>query len=134
MALYRQVAIGIGKKHILLEGMGKTGSEKGVKESPVMAAIHKVFAWQAGHSIYHEMESYGLNGAYPTRLQPLLFDLYLGVSVAWHHWLGLDLEEPLKLARKSQAGGLLTPPLPSQLSSSQLLSSRPQKRPGGSRS
>ena len=126
MASYRQVTIGIGKKHLLLEGVAKG---KRVTETPIMAAMHKVFAWQAGHSIDQEMDSYGLNGAYPTRLQPLLFDLYLGVSVAWHHWLGLDLEEPVKVVGKGrtqgfQVEGLLTPP-----SSSQPSSSQPQKHP-----
>jgi hypothetical protein len=91
VALYRQVAIGISKKHLYNR---PHLTKAGPQESASDGAVHKLFAWQAGHSVAQEMESYGLDGDFPTRLQPLLFDLYQTVSLAWHQWLGLDTEQP----------------------------------------
>ena len=103
VSLYRQVVIGIAKKHLYLN------PKLFLREYPSEGAIHKLFAWQAGHSVAQEMESYGLDGNYPTRLQPLLFDLYRLVSQAWHEWLGLsDLlslgEDGLNSSKKRKRG------------------------------
>ena len=104
VSLYRQVAIGITKKHLL------PGLQRAPTEPHPAAAIHKICAWQAGHSIEQEMGSYGLDGRYPTHLQPLLFDLYQGVSEAWHQWL--EIGTPSNHARvdpgKEQGGEMLT--------------------------
>jgi hypothetical protein len=70
VSLYRQIAIGITIKHLQIR------LKQLPKESQSEETIHKLFAWQAGHSIEQEMQSYRLDGDYPTQLQPLLFDLY----------------------------------------------------------
>jgi hypothetical protein len=84
ISLYRQIAIGITIKHLQIR------LKQLLKESQSEETIHKLFAWQTGHSIEQEIQSYGLDGDYPTQLQPLLFDLYWSVSEAWHQWLELS--------------------------------------------
>jgi len=36
-----------------------------------------------------DIQSYGLDGNYPDRLQPQLLDLYQAASKSWHEWLGV---------------------------------------------
>jgi hypothetical protein len=40
-----------------------------------------VFAWQSGHRPLQRANNYGLDGAFPTKLQPQLLELYKEVSV-----------------------------------------------------
>jgi hypothetical protein len=48
-----------------------------------------VFAWQSGHCPLQRGMTYGLNGAFPTKLQPQLLELYEWASTRWHEFLHL---------------------------------------------
>lgn len=48
-----------------------------------------VFAWQSGHRPHERARTYGLDGAFPTRLKPALLQAYARVSHAWHNFLYL---------------------------------------------
>ena len=59
-----------------------------------------VFAWQSGHRPLQRGTVYGLDGAYPSNLQPQLLRAFEWASVKWHEFL----RQPSKQC----------PPLPSQ--------------------
>ncbi|KAL6789482.1 hypothetical protein GGI42DRAFT_347252 [Trichoderma sp. SZMC 28013] len=67
--LLRQLCIGITEKHD--------------------ANRNVVFAWQSGHRPLQRGVTYGLDGAFPTRLQPQLLELYEWASTRWHEFLHL---------------------------------------------
>lgn len=46
-------------------------------------------AWQSGHRPLQRARTYGLDGAFPTRLQPQLLECYDHVSTRWHEFLHL---------------------------------------------
>ena len=46
------------------------------------------FAWQSGHRPRQRGTTYGLNGAFPSQMQPALLNIYEWVSVEWHQFLG----------------------------------------------
>ena len=50
--------------------------------------IH-IYAWQTGHQRSTNISTYGLNKAYPSRLQPELLKQYLRISEVWHKWIGV---------------------------------------------
>src|SRR2546423_11786408 len=52
----------------------------------------QVFAWQSGHRREMNMSTYGLDSAYPRRLQSELLHAYLWISQLWHRWLGFLVE------------------------------------------
>lgn len=58
-----------------------------------------VFAWQSGHRPLQRGITYSLDGAFPTKLQPQLLDLYKWTSTKWHEFLHL----PSKLASSSSS-------------------------------
>jgi hypothetical protein len=51
------------------------------------ADINTIFAWQSGHRPLQRGITYGLDGAYPFRLQPSLLRCYEWASVRWHEFL-----------------------------------------------
>lgn len=59
-------------------------------------AAHRnvVFAWQSGHRPLQRGVTYGLDGAFLTRLQPQLLELYEWASTRWYEFLHL----PSKIA------------------------------------
>ena len=48
-----------------------------------------IFAWQAGHQQSTNVAIYGLDAAFPGRLQPELMEQYRRISRLWHRWLGI---------------------------------------------
>jgi hypothetical protein len=86
IALYCQIVIGIPITHLYQACYQQPQQPQSYR------VIHQVFAWQAGHLIDREEASYGLNGAFPNRLQPPLFRQYRDVSTAWQKWLDLGIE------------------------------------------
>jgi hypothetical protein len=58
-----------------------------------------VFAWQGGHRPLQRGSTYGLDGAFPTTMQPQLLDLYEWASLRWHEFLHL----PSKLTPRTNA-------------------------------
>ncbi|KJZ69798.1 hypothetical protein HIM_10816 [Hirsutella minnesotensis 3608] len=55
------------------------------------------FAWQSGHRPLQRARTYGLDGAFPTQLQPQLLERYEWASTRWHEFLHL----PTKLCQDS---------------------------------
>ncbi|KAF1357150.1 hypothetical protein EJ07DRAFT_129553, partial [Lizonia empirigonia] len=51
------------------------------------ADINIAYAWQSGHRPLQRANTYGLDGAFPTHLQPSLLRVYEWVSARWHEFL-----------------------------------------------
>jgi hypothetical protein len=49
--------------------------------------MNVVFAWQSGHRPIQRATTYGLDGAFPTQLQPALLRAYEWASTRWHEFL-----------------------------------------------
>ncbi|KAK2684922.1 hypothetical protein QWA68_016528 [Fusarium oxysporum] len=81
--LYRQLAIAITERHVRevytpfnrYDDLG-SGADR-----------NAVFAWQSGHRPLQRATTYGLDGAYPFRLQPALLRAYEWASTRWHEFL-----------------------------------------------
>jgi hypothetical protein len=118
--LLRQLCIGITEKHVreVYEPFNRF-DDKGAD-----ADRNVVFAWQSGHRPLQRGFTYGLDGAFPTTLQPQLLHLYKWASTRWHEFLHLpskiapsaavslrglqgDMPEPTQHASKASGGCLL---------------------------
>ena len=64
-----------------------------------------VFSWQAGHKRATNVSTYGLDQAYPGRLQPELLYEYLRISQIWHRWLGFSDGVPEQAVNNGIVGG-----------------------------
>ena len=89
---YRQLAIGIAKKHLLAQSLYNIATTKpkdqfGTGTEPI---LQRLFAWQAGHDLKEHVRSYGLDTDCPTQFSSGLLDLYWTASTAWHEWLELS--------------------------------------------
>lgn len=70
-----------------------------------------VFSWQSGHRPIQRASTYGLDGAFPSKLQPALLRIYEWASVRWHEFLQqpsralleVEGEVPLQASRASLA-------------------------------
>lgn len=93
----RQLSIGITKKHVqeIYEPFNRF-DDKGPN-----ASRNVVFSWQSGHRPGENGRSYGLDGAFPTAMQPQLLDLYQWVSMRWHEFLGVASKSTSPQARVS---------------------------------
>ncbi|KAL7903745.1 hypothetical protein GGI35DRAFT_492304 [Trichoderma velutinum] len=83
--VYRQITIGVTEKHVReiylpFNQYDDRGSE---------ADLNVIFAWQSGHRPLQRGITYGLDGAYPSRLQPSLLRAYEWASFRWHEFLHL---------------------------------------------
>jgi hypothetical protein len=56
------------------------------------ADMNVAYAWQSGHRPMQRANTYGLDGAFPTHLQPSLLWIYERVSVRWHTFLSQQNE------------------------------------------
>ncbi|RFN54792.1 hypothetical protein FIE12Z_930 [Fusarium flagelliforme] len=81
--MYRQLAIAITEKHVR-EVYTPFNRHDDRSDG---ADINTVFAWQSGHRPLQRGFTYGLDGAYPSRLQPSLLRCYEWASVRWHEFL-----------------------------------------------
>jgi hypothetical protein len=84
--LYRQLSIAITEKHV--RPISRPFNRQDDKSAT--APIESAFAWQSGHRPLQRASTYGLDGAYPDRLQPGLLQTYQWVSGEWHRFLQLD--------------------------------------------
>jgi hypothetical protein len=84
--LYRQLSIAITEKHI--RQISRPFDRFDDKRST--ADIEHAFAWQSGHRPVERGNTYGLDGAFPNKLQPQLLRIYIWVSWLWHQFLQLD--------------------------------------------
>ncbi|KAL3588171.1 hypothetical protein FPOAC2_14070 [Fusarium poae] len=81
---YRQLAIAITEKHVRDVYTPFNRHDDCSNDVDTNA----VFAWQSGHQPLQRGITYGLDGAYPPRLQPSLLRCYEWASVRWHEFLG----------------------------------------------
>ncbi|KAJ9413909.1 hypothetical protein QL093DRAFT_2594845 [Fusarium oxysporum] len=81
--LYRQLAIAITERHVR-EVHTPFNRYDDLSSG---ADRNAVFAWQSGHRPLQRETNYGLNGAYPFRLQPALLRVYEWASTRWHEFL-----------------------------------------------
>ncbi|KAK2122363.1 hypothetical protein NOF04DRAFT_1374394 [Fusarium oxysporum II5] len=81
--VYRQLAIAITEKHVreVYTPFNRYDDCSGD------ADINAIFAWQSGHRPLQRGITYGLDGAYPFKLQPSLLRCYEWASVRWHEFL-----------------------------------------------
>lgn len=81
--LYRQLSIAITEKHVA------KGAAAFDRYDETCAAFNEniTFAWQSGHRPLQRHSTYGLDGAFPDKLQPALLRLYLEASRKWHLFL-----------------------------------------------
>lgn len=82
--LYRQLSISITEKHVkkLAKPFNRYDDQSGNADRSV------VFAWQSGHRPRQRGTTYGLDGAFPSKMQPALLNIYEWASVEWHQYLG----------------------------------------------
>ncbi|EXA29297.1 hypothetical protein FOVG_19206 [Fusarium oxysporum f. sp. pisi HDV247] len=83
--LFRQLCIGITEKHVR-EIHQPFNRFDDVSEN---ADRNVIFAWQSGHRPLQRATTYGLDGAFPTALQPQLLESYEWASTCWHEFLHL---------------------------------------------
>ncbi|KAL7917309.1 hypothetical protein ACQKWADRAFT_325926 [Trichoderma austrokoningii] len=81
--MYRQIAIGITEKHVREV---YTPFNQYDDKSPT-ADKNVIFAMQSGHKVIQRNTTYGLDGAYPHRLQPSLLRAYEWASTRWHEFI-----------------------------------------------
>jgi hypothetical protein len=92
--LLRQLAIGITEKHV--QEVHKPFNRYDDKGAG--ADMNVVFAWQSGHRPLQRATTYGLDGAFPTKLQPALLRVYEWASIRWHEFL----HQPSKVMPQSR--------------------------------
>ncbi|SCO92584.1 uncharacterized protein FRV6_16712 [Fusarium oxysporum] len=83
--LLRQICIGITEKHVREVFQPFNRFDDRSKD----AHRNVVFAWQSGHRPLQRGFTYGLDGAFPTTMQPQLLNLYEWASLRWHEFLHL---------------------------------------------
>ncbi|KAH7024319.1 uncharacterized protein B0I36DRAFT_294906 [Microdochium trichocladiopsis] len=81
--MYRQITIGITEKHVVKIA---TPFNRYDDLGP-NANINAIFAWQSSHRPLQRATTYGLDGAFPTQLQPSLIRIYEWASFRWHEFL-----------------------------------------------
>jgi hypothetical protein len=91
---WRHIIIGIVKAHIeeIAPFLGK--DEKACREILETDIYRTIFPWLAGHQGRTNVSVYGLDAAFPGRIQPALLRIYRRISRIWHHWLGFSESEP----------------------------------------
>ena len=80
---YPQLSIGVTDKHVqeIHQPFNRFDNWS------AQASPNVVFAWQSRHRPLQRASTYGLNGTFPTKLQPSLLRLYEWASVRWHEFL-----------------------------------------------
>jgi hypothetical protein len=86
---WRHIIIGITKAHLEEIAPYFCKNEKVCKTLLESNIYYHIFPWQAGHQWRINVSVYGLDMAFPGRLQPALLRLYRQISRLWHYWLGV---------------------------------------------
>lgn len=81
--LYRQISIAITERHVLEVHLPFNRYD----DESLDADLNVAFAWQSGHRPLQRGITYGLNGAFPNRLQPALLRAYEWASTRWHEFI-----------------------------------------------
>jgi hypothetical protein len=82
---YRQISIAVAQKHV----QGAEAFVNRLDDTTPQADPDVAFAWQSGQRPLQRGQTYGLDGAFPTKLQPALLHVYSQVSSKWHRFLNL---------------------------------------------
>lgn len=85
---WRHIIIGIVKAHIEEIAPFLSKDEKASREVLEMDVYRIIFPWLAGHQAKINVSIYGLDAAFPRRIQPALLRVYRRISRIWHFWLG----------------------------------------------
>ncbi|KAK9443851.1 hypothetical protein VB005_02376 [Metarhizium brunneum] len=95
--IMRQLRIGITEKHVreVYQPFNRY-DDKGPN-----ASRNAIFAHQSGHRPRQRGTNYGLDGAFPTTLQPQPLELYEWVSLRWHEFLQLPSKQAQATTRDS---------------------------------
>jgi hypothetical protein len=81
--IFRQMAISITERHVR-----EIHSPQNIyNDTSADADLNVVFAWQSGHRPLQRGITYGLDGAFPNRLQPALLRAYEWASTRWHEFI-----------------------------------------------
>ena len=91
---WRHIIIRIAKEHLEEVAPFFEGDEPACKELLETNVYYSIFPWQAGHQRRIHTDVYGLDAAFPARLQKALRHFYRQISRLWHYWLGLLNIEP----------------------------------------
>jgi hypothetical protein len=84
--LYRQISACITEKHIKTVAQPFNRHD----DKSTQANLSVVLDWQRSHRPLQQSTNYGLDGAFPTRLQPALLNVYEWASKQWHQFLGFN--------------------------------------------
>jgi hypothetical protein len=91
--IYRHFAVAVTRKYVkeiaVFFAFGDEDWEKQFEKERGM----DVYAWQTGHLRGTNNGHYGLDVAYPSKLQPELLDEYRRISRRWQEWLGFRKRE-----------------------------------------
>ncbi|RSL82730.1 hypothetical protein CEP52_016890 [Fusarium oligoseptatum] len=88
--LYRQLSIAITERHV----RGALPTFDRFDDVTEAGDPDVAFAWQSGHRPMQRHSTYGLDGAFPDKLQPSLLRLYARCSGKWHSFLMIGPEAP----------------------------------------
>ena len=85
---YRHIAIAMTRAHV--KSISAHFEKDDVLWDQTMSRDSNQFmyAFQAGHQRVTNVSTYGLDQAFPSKLQPELLHSYLQISQIWHQWLG----------------------------------------------
>ncbi|KAH7199165.1 hypothetical protein BKA60DRAFT_411898, partial [Fusarium oxysporum] len=81
--MYRQLAIAVTEKHVREVHIPFNRYDDCSSDADINVAL----AWQSGHRPLQRGVTYGLDGAYPFRLQPPLLRAYEWASTRWHEFI-----------------------------------------------
>jgi hypothetical protein len=92
----RHIIIAVTKVHVKDIACYFSMDDEACEEILSKNPDYNIFAFQSGHQRQINLQVYGLNSAYPARLQPEILAQYRRISRLWHRWLGLltDGKEP----------------------------------------
>ena len=80
--IYRQIAIGITERHVR-----EVYTPFNRFDEHGQLSANLAFSWQSGHRQQERLATYGLDGAYPHKLQPSLLRAYERVSTLYHEFI-----------------------------------------------
>lgn len=106
--LYRQLTIRVTDKHV--QDVHRPFNR--FDDQGPNADLNVAFAWQSGHRPIARVTNYGLDGAFPTQLQPSLLRAYEWVSTRWHEFLTLGSKSAAQPFTQPGQIGPGLPPIP----------------------
>jgi hypothetical protein len=90
---WRHIIIGIAKAHLQEIAPFFDKDEKACKTMLETNTYTMIFPWLAGHQWAINVSVYGLDSAFPGKIQPELLSFYRRISKIWHYWLGISKPE-----------------------------------------